>query len=179
MAEAAQRIDAAQGDAERVVVGRLGAAHGVRGWLRVSSFTDPPENLLSYRPWSIHAGGVWREAQVEATERHGDGFLCRFTGVADRTAAAALRGALVAVPGTALPTLDDGEYYWRDLIGLDLVNVRGAALGRVVNLMETGANHALVADDGGLQRLVPFVAHVVRDVDLARRVIVVDWDADF
>ena len=85
----------------------------------------------------------------------------------------------MAVPGTALPPLDDGEYYWRDLIGLDLVNVRGTALGRVVNLMETGANHALVAHDGGLQRLVPFVAHVVRDVDLARRVIVVDWDADF
>lgn len=179
MAEAAQRIDAPQGDADLVVVGRLGAAHGVRGWLRVSSFTDPPDNLLSYRPWSLQAGGAWREAQVEATERHGDGFLCRFAGVADRTAAAALRGALVAVPGAALPPLDDGEYYWRDLIGLDLVNVRGAALGRVANLMETGANHALIAHDGELQRLVPFVAHVVRNVDLARRVIVVDWEADF
>ena len=166
-------------DVDLVVVGRIGAAHGVRGWLRVSSFTVPPDNILGYQPWSLHVGGAWRCVQVEAAERRGESFLCRFAGVADRDAAAALRGALVAVPGAALPALDEGEYYWRDLIGLDVATVAGTALGRVENLMETGANDALVARDGQRERLIPFVGHVVRAVDLQGGVIVVDWDADF
>ena len=180
MAGQAQRqADGADGAGELVVVGRVGAAHGVRGWLRLISFTDPPDNLLGYRPWSLKVAGAWRPVRVEAAERRGAGHVCRFAGIEDRAAASTLRGALVAVPAAALPGLAEGEHYWRDLIGLEVVTGAGAGLGRVENLMETGANHALVTRDGQRERLIPFIAQVVREVDVARGAIVVDWEADF
>ena len=169
----------ADGAGDLVVVGRVGAAHGERGWLRLTSFTDPPDNLLGYRPWSLQVAGAWRPVQVEAAERRGAGLVCRFAGIEDRTAASTLRGALVAVPPAALPGLGQGEHYWRDLIGLEVVTGAGAPLGKVENLMETGANHALVTRDGQRERLIPFIAQVVREVDVARGAIVVDWEADF
>lgn len=165
--------------AELVVVGRVGATHGVRGWLRVASFTAPQQNILEYRPWSLQRRGVWRPVQVQAVRRQGGHLLCRFDGVADRDAAATLRGALIGVPEAALPSLDANEYYWRHLIGLDVVTTRDERLGRVENLVETGANDALVVRDGECERLLPFVAHVAREVDLQRRIIVVDWDPNF
>lgn len=180
MAGRAQRqAEGADGAGDLVVVGRVGAAHGVRGWLRLISFTDPPDNLLGYRPWSLKVAGVWRPVCVEAAERRGASHVCRFAGIEDRAAASTLRGALVAVPAAALPGLAEGEHYWRDLIGLEVVTGAGAGLGRVENLMETGANHALVTRDGQRERLIPFIAQVVREVDVARGAIVVDWEADF
>lgn len=176
---AQEQAGGADGAGELVVVGRVGAAHGVRGWLRLISFTDPPDNLLGYRPWSLKIGSAWRPVRVEAAERRGAGHVCRFAGIEDRAAASTLRGALVAVPAAALPGLAEGEHYWRDLIGLEVVTGAGAGLGRVENLMETGANHALVTRDGQRERLIPFIAQVVREVDVARGAIVVDWEADF
>lgn len=172
-------VDVGNAAANLVVVGRVGAAHGVRGWLRVASFTAPCQNILEYRPWSLRRHHDWRLAQVQAVQRKGRDLLCRLEGVADRAAAEALRGALIGVPEAALPSLDANEYYWRDLIGLDVVTTRDERLGRVESLMETGANDALVVRDGERERLLPFVAHVAREVNLQRRVIVVDWDPDF
>lgn len=163
-----------------VVVGRVGAAHGVKGWLRVASFTAPAENILDYRPWLLQTRGAWRRMELaEAAPRRRDGLLCRFANLTERAAAEAFRGALIGVPEAALPALGEREYYWRDLLGLDVVTVAGASLGRVENLLETGANDALVVRDGERERLVPFVAHVARDVDLQRGVVVVDWEPDF
>ena len=161
-----------------VVVGRVAGAHGVGGLLRVVSFTRPAENLLSYSPWSLLRGGTWREVALcaEAPRRHDNGFLCHVDGVADREAAVALRGALIGVPESALPESGPDEYYWRDLIGLDVTTVAGHPLGRVENLMATGANDALVVSDGASEKLIPFIASVIKDVDLDRSVIVVDWE---
>ena len=163
-----------------MVVGRVAGAYGVRGWVRVTSYTDPRENILGYGPWHLRsAEGPWREAAVETVLPHGDGYRCRVAGVTDRDAAAALRGALVGVAEAVLPPAGPDEYYWRDLIGLTVTTVTGEPLGRVDNLMATGANDALVVRDPERERLVPFIEQVVREVDLARGVITVDWDKDF
>ena len=183
-----------------VVVGRVAGAHGIGGLLRVVSFTDPAENLLSYVPWCfLRDGGccgsrsrrvlsyvpwcflrdgAWREVEIcpDGARRHDRGFLCRVDGVANREAAAALRGVLVGVPESTLPEPGTDEYYWRDLIGLDVVTVAGDPFGRVENLMATGANDALVVSDGASERLIPFIGSVIKDVDLHRSVIVVDWE---
>ena len=161
-----------------VVVGKVSGPHGIGGMLRIVSFTDPAENLLSYLPWCFLSDGAWREAEVvpDGARRHDRGFLCRVDGVVDREAAAALRGVLIGVPESALPEPGTDEYYWRDLIGLDVVTVAGDRFGRVENLMATGANDALVVSDGASERLIPFIGSVIKDVDLSRSVIVVDWE---
>jgi len=161
-----------------VVVGRVAGPHGVGGLLRILSFTRPVENLLNYAPWSFHRDGAWREVAVcpDSARRHDNSFLCRVDGVDDREAAAALRGVLIGVPETALPESGPDEFYWRDLIGLDVVTPAGDRFGRVENLMATGANDALIVNDGENERLIPFIATVVTNVDLDRSVIVVDWE---
>ena len=161
-----------------VVVGRVAGAHGIGGLLRIISFTRPAENLLSYSPWSLLQDGTWREVALclEAPRRHDSGFLCRVGGVADREGAAALRGVLIGVPESALPESGPDEYYWRDLIGLEVFTVAGDLLGRIENLMATGANDALVVSDGASEKLIPFIGPVIKNVDLDRSVIVVDWE---
>lgn len=175
--------DGAPRGSDVVVVGRIDGAYGVRGWLRVTSYTDPAENLVGYRPWHLRmerdGDGGWREVAVEEIRPHGEGFRCSISGVRDRDAAARWRGALVGVPETALPPPAEDEYYWRDLIGLSVTTVGGAALGRVETLLATGANDALVVRDGERERLIPFIAQVAREVDLDRGVIVADWDPEF
>lgn len=161
-----------------VVVGRVAGAHGIDGLLRIVSFTRPAENLLSYSPWSLLQDGTWREVALcpGSPRRHDSGFLCRLDGVADREAAAALRGVLIGVPESALPESGPDEYYWRDLIGLKVITVAGDPLGRIENLMATGANDALVVSDGTSEKLIPFIASVIKDVQLDSSVIVVDWE---
>lgn len=166
------------GDGDMVVVGRIAGPHGVGGLLRIVSYTHPAENLLRYAPWSFLREGAWREVAACPAEasRHDKGFLCRLDGIHDREAAAALRGVLIGVPETALPEPETDEYYWRDLIGLDVVSVDGDRLGQVENLMATGANDALVVSDGASESLIPFIESVVKHVDLRGSVIVVDWE---
>lgn len=169
--------------AEMVVVGRVEGPYGVRGWLRVRSYTDPAGKLVEYRPWHLHGDGGgyggWREVRVREIRPHGEGYRCSIEGVADRDAAARWRGALVGVPETVLPPPGEDEYYWRDLIGLAVRTAAGSDLGRVETLIATGANDALVVRDRERERLIPFIAPVAREVDLDRGVILVDWDPEF
>jgi 16S rRNA processing protein RimM len=162
---------------ELVVVGRIGAPHGVRGGVRVSSATQPPDNILRYRPWWVNTGSGFRRVAVISVREHGDGFVATIEGVTDRDAADGLRGAEVAVPRSALPALEAGrEYYWQDLIGLEVIDQHGASLGPVRELIETGANDVLVVGEEGVRPvLIPFVGAVVTEVDLDAGRIRVDW----
>ncbi|MCA8976539.1 MAG: ribosome maturation factor RimM [Planctomycetes bacterium] len=165
---------------EVLVVGRVTAVFGVKGEVRVHSLTDPPDNLRKYRPWLLGADGEdWLEHSPSAVRRHGKGLLARFDGVEDRDRAAALVGRQIAIRRSQLPAADEDEYYWIDLIGLDVVTIDGRALGAVDHLMETGANDVLVVR-GERERLIPFLREqVVKEVDREARRIVVDWDPEF
>ncbi len=170
-----------------VTVGQLKAPFGVRGWIKLISYTQPEENILVYRPWYIEQPGAgWIPLETATVNRHGSGFVVQLSGVNDRDQAAALGGRKIAVSRDCLPPVTEGEYYWSDLIGLEVFNQRGERLGRVKNMMETGANDVLVvcAKDSEQRNeskeiLIPFVTAVVTEVDLDRGRLRVDWTVDY
>lgn len=162
-----------------LVMGRIAAPFGVRGWLRVAPFTASMENLLEYGNWQIGRNGAWQTAQVLDGKLHGKGLVVQLEHCNDRDAAAALTGSDVAVYRSQLPATAAGEYYWNDLLGLQVVTETGQVLGVVDHLLETGANDVLVVK-GERECLVPFLRdRVVKAIDLDAGVIRVDWDADF
>ena len=161
---------------EQVVVARISGAYGIRGWVRVVSFTEPSENILEYGPWYIAEGAGWRELRVGDVKRHGQGFIAKLRDVASRDQAQALSGRLIAVPRDQLPVLDEAaEYYWRDLVGLAVFDTAGQRLGQVDHLIETGAHDVLVIKQGERTRLIPFLARYVPEVDLDAGKLLVDW----
>ncbi len=167
---------------EFVILGRISGLYGVRGWVRVFSYTEPREAVLEYRDWLIDRGGEWQSAGLAEGRRHGKSVIARLDGVDDRDQAAELMGCDIAVSSDELPPTEKGQYYWRDLEGLKVVHRDGSELGTVAYIMETGANDVLVtAGDkaGDKERLIPFVVdEVILDVDLVKGVITVDWEWD-
>lgn len=160
-------------------MGRVGAPFGVKGWVKVMPFTESPATLARYRRVWLGHQGEWREVEVEETAVHGAVVVARFAGCGDRDAAARLRGTEVAVPRDALPAAAPGEFYWADLVGLDVVTTGGEPLGKVSEMFSTGANDVMRVGEGKGERLLPFVATVVRNVDLAARRIEVAWELDW
>lgn len=161
-----------------LVMGRIAGAHAVRGWVKIKTFTRDPDGLLSYPSWWVGRDGAWREVMVEEAAVHGGGLIAKIAGCEDRDAAVALKGLEVSIPREQLPEGQADEYYWADLQGLQVRNLEGATLGVVTGLMETGANQVLVVE-AERERLIPFVAAVVKSVDLAQGSMVVDWGVDF
>lgn len=172
--------DAGDGATQTPVVGRIGAPHGIRGWCRVQSFTDPQDNLFSYAPWLIDWPGrgvvsiapeEWRRAQGRWT--------VKLPGVADRDAAAALSSLDIRVDAGVFASPEDDEYFWHELVGMSVTNREGIVLGRVVRLLETGAHDVLSIQGPAGDHLIPFVAEFVDAVDRTSRAITVDWQADW
>ncbi len=161
-----------------VVMGRVTAPHGVHGWIRVRAFTETADGLADYPRWWLGSDASWVPWTVESIEPCRQGLTVKLQGCDDRDAAAALARAEIAVPRAALPRTEAGEYYWSDLIGLAVSNVEGDALGRVASLIETGANDVLVVA-GERERLIPFIAPVILEVDVAAGRLKVDWAADY
>lgn len=178
-------MNSASGTAPTALVeaGRISAVFGVRGWLRLQSYTQPIENILEYRPWQLCRQGRCIAAVPVEGRRHGKGLIVRLEGIDDRDAARSLVGHSIHVPRAALPVLAEGEYYWSDLEGLAVVTTEGVALGRVDHLLETGANDVLVVENDETpprQRLIPYIkGEVVVAVDLAAGTLTVDWDPAF
>jgi len=165
------------GEPSRLIeLGRVGAPFGVRGWIKVHSYTDPPDRLLEHRTLQLCRAGAWRPYTVEADGRSGGALTVKLAGVEGRAQAELLRGAQVAVPRSDLPPPSDGrEYYRADLIGCEVVNSSGARLGSVAHFVETPA-HAIMVVRGERERWIPAVPRHLRRVDLSARRVVVDWD---
>lgn len=162
-----------------VRLGRISGVHGIKGWVKVHSYTEPRDNVVRYDTWLLEQDGVTRSVQIEAGGGQGKNVLAKLRGVADRDAAEQLIGAEIVVERVALPPCEPGEYYWADLEGLAVHDPAGKPLGVVDHLLATGAHDVLVLEGDG-SRLIPFVAdRVVRSVDLDARIIVVDWDESY
>jgi 16S rRNA processing protein RimM len=165
---------------EFVSMGRVGAPHGIRGFVRIESFTEGKNGLLSYSPWFMRSKGqkVWQEVALEKMQSHGEKALVKFTECDDRDAAGLMTGAEIGVRRSQLPRLpDNGAYYWTDLQGLSVVDEEGECHGRVVSLFETGSNDVMVVKSKEKKEyLVPFVQGlVVKRVDFLEKKIIVDW----
>lgn len=164
-------------DLARIVVGRIAGVYGLKGWIKVISETDPRTGILDYSPWLIGADATPRT--VSENKSHGKGMIVRLDGCDDRDTAAQLVGQEIAVAREQLPPPRPDEFYWFDLEGLSVVTTKGVVLGQVDHLFSTGVNDVLVIK-GERERLLPFAwGDVVKEVNLERGRIEVDWDPDF
>lgn len=158
-----------------VTLGRISGLFGVKGWVKVQSYTEPRDNLARFGVWIVRRRGADSAMEVEEARGHGGNVVAKLRGIDDRDAARDWVGAEVAVDRAALPACEPGEYYWTDLEGLEVRTVSGESLGKVDHLLATGEHDVLVLH-GERDRLIPFVlGAVIRDVDLESGVIVADW----
>jgi 16S rRNA processing protein RimM len=166
---------------DTVVVGRILGAWGVQGWVQVYSWTDPPESLFEYQPWYLGAGAAADVLRCKQWRRSGRKLVAELSEISSPEQAARLSEATIAVSRSQLPEPRPGEYYWHDLMGLEVLNLQGHCWGRVSGMLPTGAHDVLrVADEEGRIVLIPFVVdHFVRQVDLASGQVLVDWPEDW
>ncbi len=164
----------------RIELGRLGAPYGIRGWVHVDSYTDPPEGLLKYREWALRlANGERATRRVAEGRRHGERLVAQLEGVASREGAAALTGAVIEIERAALPPAGQHEYYRADLEGLAVRNLEGVALGTVSHFVDAPAGAVMVVrEPDGREHWVLASPRHLRSIDLAARLIVVDWPAE-
>ncbi len=161
-----------------VVLGRIAGLFGVKGWVKVFSYTEPREAILDYENWLLKHGEAWQAITVEEGKMHGKSVIAKLANVGDRDAAAKFVDFDIVVPRDELPDTEELEYYWADLEGLQVVHRDGRSLGKVAYVMATGSNDVLVVE-GDRECLIPFVmGKFILDVDLAKGVISVDWEWD-
>lgn len=159
-----------------VTLGTISGVHGIKGWVKVFSYTDPREAILDYQPWRLGEAG--EAVRIEQGQRHGKTIIASLPGVDTPEQARTLVGQEIRVPRSALPDSGEDAWYWTDLLGLAVINREGQRLGTVTKMIETGANDVMVLD-GERERLIPFVKEqVVQRVDLEGGEIHVDWHAD-
>jgi len=167
-----------------IVLGKITSVHGVRGEVKIYSFTDPIDNLLDYTAWTLKRDGEVKQVELVSGRLQGKVLVAKLKGLDDREVARTFAGFDICVPRALLPDLDDGEYYWHQLEGLKVIDLQGQLLGRIDHLLETGSNDVMVVKPcpGSLddrERLLPYTEQCVQQVDLAAGEMRVDWDTDF
>jgi 16S rRNA processing protein RimM len=167
-----------QGKKRRILVGRIAGIYGVKGWLKIVSYTRPPENIFIYSPWLIKQDDTWQETGLLEGKVHGKGLIAALEGITERDAARRLIGADIGIYRTLLPELPPGEYYWDDLLDMQVNNRQGKVLGRLKEIMQTGANDVLVIEGEG-RHLIPLIWDMyVMGVDQTKGIIEVDWEPE-
>ncbi len=171
---------------QQITLGKMGAVYGIKGWLKIHSFTDEPDAILDYFPWSLKLGNNVQTVEITDWRKHNKGLIVKVAGIDDRDEAQAFVGSEILTSEAALPELPQGHFYWRDLIGLSVVTNKGYDLGVVTDMMETGANDVLVVkanlNDGfsKKERLIPYLfEQVIESVSIENKQICVDWDPGF
>jgi len=169
-----------------VTLGKVGAVYGIKGWLKIHSFTDDQEAILDYFPWSLKLGNKIQSVEITDWRKHNNGLVVKVAGIDDRDIAQKLVGSEIFVSEDALSDLPEGEFYWRDLIGMAVVTDKGYDLGQVSDIMETGANDVLVVKAnlkdgfGKKERLIPYLMdQVILSISAEDKQICVDWDPGF
>lgn len=163
---------------ETVCVGYILGVQGVKGEVRVFSNTDPRENIVSYSPWLVEVDGQIETIEVNG-RLQGKHLIANLASVEDRDSATELVGSKIFILPDQLPKLDDDEYYWSDLIGMEVKSLQTEVLGIIESMMETGASDVMVLQ-GDKERLIPFVMeHIVKEIDVVNKQMIVDWPADY
>lgn len=171
--------------AKPITIGKFGAVHGIKGWLKIHSYTDVPESIFEYKPLLMKIKGQFQEVDITDWKSHPNGFVAKVKGFDVREISQSLVGVELFVDASHFPKLED-DFYWRDLIGCQVKTDKGYHLGLVTDMMATGSNDVLVvkanSNDafGKKERLIPFIEEqVISNVDLTGKLIQVNWDPDF
>jgi 16S rRNA processing protein RimM len=162
-----------------VVMARIGAPFGIKGWVKLQTFTEYADSLDEFDVWYQETTKGWEEIEVEDFAVNNKGTVAKLKGCDDRTSAELLKKRNIAVPRDWLGEAKDGEYFWIDLVGSEVVNTQGERFGRIETLMETGANDVLVVKLGTQELLIPFVADVIVKVDREAKQVTVNWSGEF
>lgn len=172
-------------NSQRVELGRFGKVFGIKGWIKLNSYTNPPDNICRYEALTAEIAGRQIALELNEYRAHGNGLVVHVRGYDDPDAAKALTGKSIWIDAKDLPTLPEGEFYWHQLIGLQVVNQHGVVFGKVSELLETGANDVLliVPTAGGIdkrRRMIPYLrGSVVQKIDLAAGLMRVEWEANY
>lgn len=172
-------------DSDQLVVGSINGVYGIKGWVKVFSHTSPIEQILLYQPWSLHKGSKQVSVEVKEGKLHGKGIIALPDGFETRNDAESLVGYEIRIDANQLPELPEGEFYWHELEGMQVVNRAGEVFGVVDRMIETGANDVMVVsatsdsvDDE--ERLIPFVIdEIVDEIDMEQRTLTVNWEKDY
>lgn len=161
-------------------MGQVYAPYGVKGWVHIQPFTAEPDALGDYSQWWLgREAASYRAYALKDCRIHGGGLVAQLDGIVDRDQALSLKGMQIAIPREQLPPAGKDEYYWSDLLGMQVENPQGVVLGQLADRMETGANDVMVVQGDTRQHLIPWVDHFVKAVIPAERRIVVDWEQDY
>ncbi|MDO4433159.1 MAG: ribosome maturation factor RimM [Alysiella sp.] len=162
-----------------IAMGHIKGAFGIKGWVKIQTSTEYADGLLDYPQWRLVKGSHIQQVEVENAHIAGDELQIKFSHINDRDAATLLRGYVIEVPRESFAQTETDEYYWADLIGMQVRNRDDILLGKVVKLLETGAHDVLVVKSGDNERLIPFVSHYIDAVDTENRIITADWGLDY
>lgn len=171
---------------DTIILGKVGASYGVKGWIKVTSYTEELDGIFDYSPWLLLQGGELKEYEVEQWKPHNKSLVAKLVGIDDRDAAEAIKNLEINVNQDVLPELNGDDFYWRELVGMTVVNTAGYDFGKVEQMFETGANDVMVVKAnlkdafGQKQRMIPYLyEQVVLEVDREASKILVDWDPGF
>jgi 16S rRNA processing protein RimM len=160
-------------------VGKISGVFGIKGWVKVFSYTDDRDNILDYSPWILKKSGETKTLKVITGNTQGKAVVAQLESIQDRDQAASLMGWDIFISPEQLPKAANGEYYWSDLVGLQVENTEGVAFGAITGLLETGANDVIIVQ-GERERCIPFLqGQTIINIDLNASKMIVDWDADF
>lgn len=163
----------------RIILGYINGLYGIQGWVKIYSYTRPLTNIFNYNPWQVKVREQWQTVSFREGRTHGKGLVAHLEPCHDRNEALRWLNAEIAVYREQLPPTAEDDYYWADLIGLTVINSENRTLGQIVQLLETGANDVLVVK-GEREHLIPFLLnHSIKQIDLTRGLVHVDWSTDF
>ncbi|MCH9644751.1 MAG: ribosome maturation factor RimM [Gammaproteobacteria bacterium] len=164
----------------KVILGKFASVYGVKGWIKVVSYTDPIENILNYPVWQVKHAGNWQSITIEQGKRHDKFIVVKIKGDDDRDIVRRFTNDVIAVAREQLPKLEEDEHYIEDLIGLNIETTDGTSLGRIIEIQATGANDIIVTENATKQQhLIPYLDHVVKQIDTEKRLMIVDWDTSW
>ena len=178
-------VKQAKAPEQALVVGRITSVYGVKGWVKLYSHTEPMTGIFDYKHWWLKTPSGWKVIELSQGRTQGRGLVAAIKGYNDRDLVKEICGLDIYIDAKDLPKLEDGEYYWSQLEGLKVITKEGVLLGKVSQMMETGANDVLVvrACEGSYdreERLIPYAPdQFILNIDLEKQEMVVDWDPDF
>ncbi|MDP5030267.1 MAG: ribosome maturation factor RimM [Paraglaciecola sp.] len=171
---------------DTLVVGKIGAPYGVKGWVKITTYTHEQDGVFAYSPWLLGQGQELKEYVVDQWRTHNKGLVAKLVGVETRDDAESIKNLEISIKAQQLPQLADDDFYWRELVGMQVVTEQGYSLGVVKELFETGANDVMLIKAnlndafGQKERMVPYLLdQVVKQVDREAKTIKVDWDPAF
>lgn len=163
-----------------VIIGSFGTVYGVKGWIKVISFTDPADNITQYEHWYLKLKDRWEPIPIENIKYQHNHLIVKIVDYDNPEEARFFTNKLIGIKRKELPTLVSQEFYWHDLMGLEVKNIQGEALGVVVEILSTGSNDVFVVQDQeGKRHLIPYTEEAVKSIELDRQLMIVDWNSEF